>query len=93
MPSFCPPNLLKSIDKQPKTLYNNNVGAPIRLLPQCVKKDNRTLWKVGRLSFFIIDINYKTDDCNNKRAKKEESFPSNVHWHHLPLYYEEGKKD
>ena len=49
-------------------------------------KDNRYVWKTGRLSFFMItDTNYKTDDCKNDHAKLEKQIPSHVHWHHLPL--------
>lgn len=46
-------------------------------------EDNRTDWSSGRLSFFN-NINDKSNDCNNKCAKKEKRFPRNVHCYHLP---------
>ena len=71
-------------------MYNNNVEAPIRLLPYQIIKKITAVLVAGRLSFFI-NINDKCNNCNNKCAKKEKCFPSNVHWH--PLLSRGRKKD
>ena len=39
----------------------------------------------------INNINDKTDNCHYQCAKKEKTFPSNVHWH--PLLSRGRKKD
>ena len=54
--------------------------------PKNQLKDNRSLGQSRRLSFFVVitDINYKTNNCNDQRAKEKQCFPCDVHCYHLP---------
>ena len=61
-----PKNLSKAIDKQAKAVYNNNRGTPMTVASLVMIKDNRYVWKTGRLSFFVIETGYngKYKKCN-----------------------------
>ena len=75
-----------ALDKSERMWYNISVGVTgDGHFLECVKKIIALSGKVGRLSFFIINIHHKTNDRYNQRTKQKENFPRHDHVYHLPL--------